>query len=69
MPAANLKPEPLIPGLVPDQPAPGAVTDREHKATYCRGRPPSYPSPRLTGPQSPGQPTRADVAGAAVSVG
>lgn len=30
------QPEPLIPGLVPDQPAPGAVTDRVHKAIYCR---------------------------------
>ena len=30
------QPEPLILGLVPDQPAPGAVTDRVHKAIYCR---------------------------------
>lgn len=30
------QPEPLILGLVPDQPAPGAITDRVHKAIYCR---------------------------------
>ena len=30
------QPEPLIHGLVPDQPTPGAVTDRVHKAIYCR---------------------------------
>jgi hypothetical protein len=30
------QPEPLILGLVPDQPAPGAVTDRVYKAIYCR---------------------------------
>lgn len=30
------QPEPLILGLVPDQPAPGAVTDRGHKTIYCR---------------------------------
>jgi hypothetical protein len=30
------QPEPLILGLAPDQPAPGAAIDREHKAIYCR---------------------------------
>jgi hypothetical protein len=30
------QPEPLILGLVPDQPAPGAATNRAHKAVYCR---------------------------------
>ncbi len=30
------QPEPLILGLVPDQPAPGAATDRVHKAIYGR---------------------------------
>lgn len=30
------QPEPLILGLVPDQPASVAVTDRVHKAIYCR---------------------------------
>ena len=43
--SSELQPEPLILGLVPDQPAPGAVTDRVHKAIYCRGRPLSCHSP------------------------
>jgi hypothetical protein len=30
------QPEPLILGLVPDQPAPGAATDRVHNAIYHR---------------------------------
>jgi hypothetical protein len=30
------QPEPLILGLVPDQPAPGAATDRVDKAIYRR---------------------------------
>jgi len=54
------QPEPLILGLVPDQPAPGAVTDRVHKAIYCRRQAAELSQPGcLTGPGSPGQPTRA----------
>jgi hypothetical protein len=54
------QPEPLILGLVPDQPAPGAVTDRVHKAFYCRRQAAELSQPScLTGPGSPGQPTRA----------
>ena len=36
MPVASRSPAPLILDLVPDQAAPGTVTDREHKAIYCR---------------------------------
>ena len=54
------QPGPLILGLVPDQPAPGAVTDRIHKAIYCRRQAAELSQPGcLTGPGSPGQPTRA----------
>ena len=38
MPVANRSPN-LILGLVPDQPAPAAVTDRVHKAIYYVGSP------------------------------
>ena len=54
------QPGPLILGLVPDQPAPGAVTDRIHKAIYCRRQAAELSQPGcLTEPGSPGQPTRA----------
>ena len=54
------QPEPLILGLVPDQPAPGAVTDRVHNAIYCRRQAAELSEPGcLMGPGSPGQPTRA----------
>ena len=39
------EPEPLIPGLVPDQQAPGAVTDHVHKAIYCRQQPAEFSQP------------------------
>ena len=34
--SSERQPEPLILGLVPDQPADGAVTDRVNKAIYCQ---------------------------------
>lgn len=45
MPAANRSPEPLILGLVPDQPAPGAITDRVHKAIYGRRQAAGFSQP------------------------
>ena len=39
------QPEPLIRGLVPGQPAPGAVTDRVHKAIYCRQQAAEFSQP------------------------
>jgi hypothetical protein len=54
------QPEPVILGLVPDQPAPGAITDRVHKAIYCRRQAAEFSQPGgLPGARTARQATRA----------